>query len=366
MAVSLNSTGASHARSLISAGDYDDTSAWSFSAEDGDKLLGPNGDDWTAYSQMHLGEDTDATDDTKARWKYPFGKDGKVYGAALRAIRSRASQQGATAIFDEAGKLLDEIETKEGGKETTEPPDKADNRVVPFRRSSARGASGYKVIHNADAASAEIYLYGIIGAGGWFDDGSAISANSFIKDLKALGPVKNIDVRINSEGGDVFDGKAIYFALQRNPAKVTVHVDGLAASAASFIAMAGDKIEMAEGAFMMIHNAWSMAMGNASDMRKSADLLDAVDGTLVDVYAARTGCPAADVKQMMADETWMNGKEALAKGFADYVVPSKAVAASVRDPARFKNLPAGLRPNRAVALAKIQSMSAMIRNVKVA
>ena len=363
MTVTLNPTGASHARSLINAGNYDDESAWSFSVEDGDKLLGPNGDNWGAYSDMHLGEDTSAAQKTKARWKYPFGKEGKVYGAALRAIRSRASQQGATAIFDEAGRLLDLIETKEG-ENPADPEEKPASRstVVPFtRRHAPAQASGYRVVRSKEGDSAEIYLYGLIGGGGFFSDGTEITAVQFQKDLKALGPVKMIDVRINSEGGDVFDGKTIYTLLQQHPAKVTMHVDGLAASAASFIAMAGDVIEISESAFMMIHNAWSVAFGNAADMRKSADLLDAVDGTLVDVYAARTKTPSADVKQMMADETWMSGKDAVANGFADRMVPNMAVAASVRDPSKFRHLPAALRPNRVAAMARIAEMHELIR-----
>jgi ATP-dependent protease ClpP protease subunit len=222
-------------------------------------------------------------------------------------------------------------------------------------------ASGYRVVRNARADGGEIYLYGMIGSGGWFSDGSEISAAQFQKDLKALGPIKTLDVGINSEGGDVFDGKTIYTLLQQHPAKVTVHVDGLAASAASFIAMAGDVIEIAESAFMMIHQASAIARGCASDLRKTADLLDAVDGTMADVYAARSKCPAADVKQMMADETWMDGKTAVARGFADSLVPNMAVAAAVRDATKFRHLPAALRPNRAAAAAAMSKMAASIR-----
>lgn len=114
MAFSLNGAGASHAASLIETGKYDDTSSWSFSAEDGNKLLGTGGDDWTAYASYHLGVDASASVSTKAHYGYPFGKDGKVYGGALRAIRSRASAQNETSIFDSAGHLLDAIKAKEG------------------------------------------------------------------------------------------------------------------------------------------------------------------------------------------------------------------------------------------------------------
>jgi len=225
---------------------------------------------------------------------------------------------------------------------------------LPSRKPAAR-ASGYRMVRAAGDA-AEIYIYGPIGGQGWMSDGTEITAKQFQKDLKALGAVKKITCRINSEGGDVFDGKTIYTLLQQHPAKVTVCIDGLAASAASFIAMAGNEIEIAEGAFVMIHNAWSLAMGNSADLRKTADLLDAVDGTLVDVYAARTKCSADEIRKMMSAETWLPGPECVAKGFADRMVPNLAVAASVRDPQRYRHLPAALRPNRAAASALLDQM----------
>ena len=114
MAKSVYGPGAAHASTLITSGDYDTSSPWSFSAEDGDKLLGPSGDDWKNYASFHLGEDTGENLETKARYKYPFGKEGKVYDSGLRAIRSRAGQQGDTSIGDEAGRLRDMISKKEG------------------------------------------------------------------------------------------------------------------------------------------------------------------------------------------------------------------------------------------------------------
>lgn len=109
MAVKLYKAGESHADSLIDAGKVDKTSSWSFSAEDGDALLG-SGDDWTNYARFHLGQDAEEAEKTKARFKYPHGKEGKVYRSALVAIRSRASQQDATDIFDAAGRLLEKID----------------------------------------------------------------------------------------------------------------------------------------------------------------------------------------------------------------------------------------------------------------
>ncbi len=114
MTVKLNAAGERHASGLIASGKYDMDSSWDFSAEDGNKMLGGSGDDWAEYSSWHLGEDTAETDKTKARWKFPFGKDGKVYRRAVAAIRQRASQGDEKDIFDAAGRLMAAMDKKEG------------------------------------------------------------------------------------------------------------------------------------------------------------------------------------------------------------------------------------------------------------
>jgi ATP-dependent Clp protease protease subunit len=222
--------------------------------------------------------------------------------------------------------------------------------VVPFRRMPNAQKIGRYEMKKIGKERGEILLYGLIGQD-WFGEGN--SSKGFAKDLKALGDVKTIDLRIDSEGGDVFTGKAIYSLLNDHTAEIVVHVDGLAASAASFIAMVGDTIEMAEGAFMMIHDCWSFAIGNAAELRKTADLLDKVNDTIIEVYVGRTGAKDTDVRKWMADETWMTAKECVKLGFADKINENLKVAASVRDPSSFKNLPADLRPNRARAIAAI-------------
>jgi ATP-dependent Clp protease protease subunit len=210
--------------------------------------------------------------------------------------------------------------------------------------------NGYRVV-NRGKDDAEIYLYGVIG-GDWFGEG--VTAKQFADDLKSLGPVKKINVRINSEGGSVFDGKAMYSLLNEHPAKVTVHIDGLAASAASFIAMAGDEINIAEGGFVMIHNAYMRAMGDAREMRRAADMLETVNNTIIDTYVARTKGDRKTIMKMMDDETWMTGAEALKHGFADRMTENLKVAASVNHPDRFKNIPKSLKNSRAVsALSRI-------------
>lgn len=168
--------------------------------------------------------------------------------------------------------------------------------------------------------TAEISIYDEIG--GW-----GISAQQFAKDFKALGNnLKQINLHIHSPGGDVFDGIAIYNLLKNHPSNKTVTIDGLAASMASVIAMAGTEIIMPENA-MMIHKPWGVQGGDADDMRKYADLLDKVEDTLIPAYAAKTGKSAEELAEMLAAETWLNGKECVEHGFADKLAePVKAMA----------------------------------------
>lgn len=171
----------------------------------------------------------------------------------------------------------------------------------------------------------ELYLYGEIGDSTlWGDE---ITPSSFAKDLAALGQIEQIDVFINSPGGSVFAGIAIYNILKRHEARVTVHVDGIAASAASIVAMAGDKIVVPKAATLMIHNAWGIGMGNKKDLRGLADELERLDGQLADIYAGRTGNDREQVAAWMEAERWMSGEEAFADGFADEVEENKQIAA---------------------------------------
>lgn len=233
------------------------------------------------------------------------------------------------------------------------------NSIVPLKpKPSSAAPGGYRVVARSKD-NAEIYLYGIIGTD-WFGDG--VSAKQFADDLKSLGSVKTIDLRINSEGGSVFDGKAMYSLLNEHSAKIVVHIDGLAASAASFVAMAGDEIEIAEGGFVMIHNAYMVAIGDAREMRRSADMLETVNNTIIDVYAARTKSDRKTIAKMMDDETWMTGAEAVKNGFADKMVENLKVAASVCNPdaiKAFKNIPASLRPNNRRAAAALSRIAAL-------
>lgn len=186
---------------------------------------------------------------------------------------------------------------------------------------------------------AEVRIDGTIG-GGWFDEDS-VTAKSFAKELKAAGKVKSLDIYINSPGGSVFDGSAIYSQLKRHTAKKTVYIEGLAASIASMIAMAGDEIVMPDNALMMIHRASGGVWGNADDMRKTAEILEKIESSIITAYQAKTGRDPEELAEMMADETWLTAQEAVALGFADrttdpITITACADAAELR---HFKRLP---------------------------
>lgn len=168
--------------------------------------------------------------------------------------------------------------------------------------------------------SVEILLYDEIGAWG-------ITAKQFAQDLLACGDVSHINLRIHSPGGDVFGGMAIYNTLKAHPAFVDVYIDGLAASMASVVAMAGNKVHMPANAMMMIHKPWGVQGGDAESMRRYAELLDKVESGLVQAYVSKTGKTAEDIHALLANETWMDGSEAVAAGFADELIePLKAAA----------------------------------------
>jgi ATP-dependent Clp endopeptidase proteolytic subunit ClpP len=175
---------------------------------------------------------------------------------------------------------------------------------------------------NSEApGSVEISIYDEIGFGG-------VTAKDFLAEVKKH-KGQHIDLRINSVGGSVIEGAAIYNSLRRHKGGLTVHVDGLAASMASVIAMAGEEVVMADNAMLMIHNPWSMSMGDADDLRKEADVLDKLKNTLVNAYARKTGMEATTIASMMDEETWLDATEAVAMGFADEIEDGIEAAASV-------------------------------------
>jgi len=187
-----------------------------------------------------------------------------------------------------------------------------------------RNRNWYQI--KAEGHTAEILIYSFIGED-FFDGG--ISAKGLLQAIEDLGEVTEINVRINSPGGDVFDGVAIHNALERHPATINVHIDGLAASIASVIAMAGDTILIASNALMMIHNPHAFAIGDAAEMRKTADLLDKAKEGLVSSYLAHVGdvMEREEIEAFMDDTTWFTAEEAVAAGLADEVGNAVKIAA---------------------------------------
>lgn len=195
--------------------------------------------------------------------------------------------------------------------------------------------------YNKSEKEAQIDIYGEIGESFW---GESKSASEFKKEIDKLGDVENITININSQGGSVFDGLAMYSILKRHKAFITTRVDGLAASAASFLIMASNKIIMPENAYLMIHNAWSIAMGNKKDFTKMADTLEKMDETIANIYSEYTGKDIEKIKEMMEEETWLNGTEAFELGFSNEIEqPMKLVACL--DAKAFKKVPSVLIKN---------------------
>ena len=190
-------------------------------------------------------------------------------------------------------------------------------------------ASWYAI--RARATGAEVAIYDEIGAYG-------VSAKGFLTELGALPEGTPVDLRLNSPGGSVFDAVAIHNALKRHEGNVTVWIDGIAASAASYVAMAGDEIVMPENAFLMIHDPSGLVMGTAGDMRAMAEALEKVKGALVQGYAAKSGRTPEEVSALMSAETWLDAADALAQGFADRLIEPVRIAARF-DIARFRNAP---------------------------
>ncbi|MDU0430647.1 Clp protease ClpP [Staphylococcus chromogenes] len=193
----------------------------------------------------------------------------------------------------------------------------------------------------------EIDIYGEIIDESWRMSDTETSAPSFKDALKELKDVKQITVNINSGGGDVFSGVAIHNMLKSHKAHVTVKIDGLAASIASVIAMAGDKVIIPRNAMLMIHNAWTFAVGNASDLRKQAEDLEKINSVVINSYLDKN--PEIDedkLRSLMDDETWLTAQEAKDLGLVDVIAePNKAAANITKSqierydnvPSKFKN-----------------------------
>lgn len=186
----------------------------------------------------------------------------------------------------------------------------------------ARWNSGLRAAVSESEQDRSISILDVIGVDYWTGEG--VTAKRIAGALRSLG-AGDVTVNVNSPGGDVFEGLAIYNLLREHKGSVTVKVLGMAASAASVIAMAGDTIQVPRAGFLMIHDVWTIAIGNRHDMKAAADLLEPFDRALADIYSARTGTDAKAIGKMMDAETWIGGGDAIEQGFADEYLPSDQV-----------------------------------------
>jgi len=197
----------------------------------------------------------------------------------------------------------------------------------------------FEIKNKADKS--EVWIYEQIGEDFW--DGSGITAKGFQKELSAI-KSSQIDLHINSPGGLVFDGITIHNLLKQHPANVTTYIDGLAASIASVIALAGDRVVMAENALFMVHKASGMVYGNSDDMRDFAEKLDKVNGSIATTYMSKTGKENDEIDEMMKTETWLTAKDALEHGFIDEISGEADMSACVKfvpvmQKAKFQRIP---------------------------
>jgi len=178
----------------------------------------------------------------------------------------------------------------------------------------------------------EILIYQPIGENFWEPEKS-MTGETIRSQLEG-----DVTVRIDSPGGDVFAGFNIYNQLAQHDGKVTIYVDGAAASAASIIAMAGDEVYLPETSVLMIHDPWTMAVGDSADMKKTAELLDAIKDAIIPAYVNKTGLDAEQISDMMSEETWLTGPQAVELGFGTLIEDGKQTAANFERP-WIKNAP---------------------------
>lgn len=192
---------------------------------------------------------------------------------------------------------------------------------------------------NLDEKTGELTLYGEIANETWWGD--EITPKEFKADLDKLGEIDTLNIYINSPGGDVFAGQAIHSMLKRHPAYKNIYIDGLAASIASVVVMAGDSVYMPKNAMMMVHNPWTLGLGDAAEFRKLAADLDKIRESLIAAYESRSALMREEIIRLMDAETWLTAEECQEYGFCDTVEKEKQIAACVDRAllARYRNTP---------------------------
>jgi len=203
-----------------------------------------------------------------------------------------------------------------------------------YRGAKMSNKSWFRFENKAGEDSTTVYVYDEIGYWG-------VTAKEFCDALNGVA-TSVINLKINSPGGDVFDGMSLYNAFANHPGGVTVRIEGLAASMASIVAMGGRKVEAYQNTMFMIHNAWTVAGGDHNAMREIAEIIEKISGQMLEVYTGKTKTGKKDMKQMMDDETWMTAGEAEAKGFIDTVLNSGKGAKGQFDLSMFANVPEGI------------------------
>ncbi|GAA3781241.1 head maturation protease, ClpP-related [Micromonospora maritima] len=224
-------------------------------------------------------------------------------------------------------------------------------------RPAAKTGDWFRIEAKADSRAAEVAIYDDIG---W----EGTTARQFAHDVRAL-DVDEITLRLNSKGGDAWDGVAIYNALKDHPAQVTVVVDGVAASAASVIAQAGDRIVMNRGSQMMIHDASGLALGDAADMREMADVLDKVSDSLAGIYAARAGGTVAQWRATMRGTQWYTAEEAVDAGLADELAGAARPKVTAAEAARRIHAAAQKTPTASLVVVPDEERSRPVDPAKI-
>lgn len=200
----------------------------------------------------------------------------------------------------------------------------------------AKNPQWFRMEKSSNSDVADVYIYDAI------DSYWGVAAEDFVKSLKSI-DAKAITIHINSPGGSVFDGMAMYHAIKSHPAKVTAVVEGLSASIATIIMLAADEVQVAEGSMVMIHNPWGFSMGDAEEMRNTADILDKIAAQMAGIYAGVMGKSQEEILAIMAAETWYTAEEAVAAGLAT-AKAQVAAKAQAFDLSVFKNAPRSAEP----------------------